>query len=703
MSLRGRFDSANLLFKKTLQGYEHRYSAIFPEGHIRIALALGDLGRESCAAGDYEEAEEYHLRSLEMRRRLFGAKQYPDGHPSIANALRDLGIVCYFTGRLEEASRRFAESAQIEHAIADSFACDSSEALLLNLAARKFQSLDYLLSSWHGANQPAGMAYELVWLRRGFVPQKIQKRNYLFRRLAAKRDNTLTLVDEYIELRRGLARTLLVSGAQDDPMQSVRLDSVLGINVQMQTLETRLAGLLDGLENDGPGKDSSPAQLSKLLPVNAVLVDFVKYACHPTDVVSAAKPEPKSERMLGFVVARGRPISCVDLGDARKIEQLVADWRQAALDDRGDDDGEMLRRAVWDPVAGLFPAETHTVYVAPDGALSLVAWGALPSPVAGLLLIEKYAIATVPHGPFLVEQLRREGTQENPSDQVLVVGDIDYGVPPDAATGLSVGLKRLNWLPLQGSAAEMASVAAAAGERKCLSLSGTNATPLQVMEQLPQARCAHFATHGFFVDSQLEASLELASERSEGRRLTVNPSRSTVLARNPFIRSGLALSGANRLGPLDELGVPLRAEGILTAEEVAALDCRHLELVVLSACETGRGDVIHGDGVFSIQTAFHVAGARNVIATLWKVDDQVTAELMREFYRLLWDEGLSPLEALRASQLHMMRLTAAHQPEPRGPELAGVVPLPKPVERTAASARCQVRKWAGFVLSGPGF
>ena len=145
------------------------------------------------------------------------------------------------------------------------------------------------------------------------------------------------------------------------------------------------------------------------------------------------------------------------------------------------------------------------------------------------------------------------------------------------------------------------------------------------------------------------------------------------------------------------------AKGILTAEEIAAADCRQLELVVLSACETGRGDVVHGDGVFSIQTAFHVAGARNVIATLWKIDDAATAELMAEFYRLLWEEGRSPLEALRGSQLLMIHNGMVPSPASRrGPELSSPVPLPNGAKRPAPLPGRGIRKWAGFVLSGPG-
>jgi CHAT domain-containing protein len=86
-------------------------------------------------------------------------------------------------------------------------------------------------------------------------------------------------------------------------------------------------------------------------------------------------------------------------------------------------------------------------------------------------------------------------------------------------------------------------------------------------------------------------------------------------------------------------------------------DLSGLELAVLSACETGLGDVADGQGVFGLQRAFHLAGCRNVVASLWKVDDLATAALMGEFYRRLWaaQDPLPPIEALRQAQLAVMR------------------------------------------------
>ncbi len=99
---------------------------------------------------------------------------------------------------------------------------------------------------------------------------------------------------------------------------------------------------------------------------------------------------------------------------------------------------------------------------------------------------------------------------------------------------------------------------------------------------------------------------------------------------------------------------PPREDGILTAEEVQALDLRGTELVVLSACETGLGELEHGQGVMGLQRTFQAAGARAVVASLWRVDDAATTVLMEQFYTNLWDKKLPKLEALRQAQLAVL-------------------------------------------------
>jgi CHAT domain-containing protein len=109
----------------------------------------------------------------------------------------------------------------------------------------------------------------------------------------------------------------------------------------------------------------------------------------------------------------------------------------------------------------------------------------------------------------------------------------------------------------------------------------------------------------------------------------------------------------------------------LTAEEVALLDLRGVEVAVLSACDTGRGKVAGGEGVLGLQRAFQAAGARSLVVSLWSVNDVATSVLMEEFYTNLWQKKMERLEALRQAQLTVLR--QPERVEARAKELAATL------------------------------
>src|SRR5262249_35183779 len=139
------------------------------------------------------------------------------------------------------------------------------------------------------------------------------------------------------------------------------------------------------------------------------------------------------------------------------------------------------------------------------------------------------------------------------------------------------------------------------------------------------------------------------------------------------VLSGVVLAGANipAKNPQDD-------NGIVTAEAIAGLPLKQLDLVVLSACETGLGEVAGGEGVLGLQRAFHLAGTQNVVASLWKVNDDATAALMALFYHKLWRENKAPLVALREAQLTLYRHPEriAELAGERGPKFEQAVKLP---------------------------
>jgi CHAT domain-containing protein len=144
------------------------------------------------------------------------------------------------------------------------------------------------------------------------------------------------------------------------------------------------------------------------------------------------------------------------------------------------------------------------------------------------------------------------------------------------------------------------------------------------VKRITSPRVVHIATHGFFIDEQ---------QSLETQMLDIDNYQ------NPLLKSGLLFVGAEELLSENNIYQFNRADGILTAFEAMNLKLDHTELVVLSACETGLGEVHAGEGVFGLQRSFIVAGAQNIIMTLFKVNDQVTQELMQDFYSAWIETG----------------------------------------------------------------
>ena len=161
-----------------------------------------------------------------------------------------------------------------------------------------------------------------------------------------------------------------------------------------------------------------------------------------------------------------------------------------------------------------------------------------------------------------------------------------------------------------------------------------------LLEQLPKARFVHMATHGFFAEQRFRSALAPPGTTYSVAALVAPDARGDelVAGRNPLVLCGVVLSGANRRasGP-----------GILTGEEIVELDLGDAELVVLSACDTALGQAAGDEGVFSLQRAFGLAGARTVVASLWKVPDSATQQLMDRFYENVWKKRMPKVKAWR--------------------------------------------------------
>jgi CHAT domain-containing protein len=352
-------------------------------------------------------------------------------------------------------------------------------------------------------------------------------------------------------------------------------------------------------------------------------------------------------------------------------------------------------------------------------------FAALPGNRPGSYLIEDLAIGYVASGRQAAEALA--DPPGPPGRGLLAVGSVDFQVDPGrsnpsalpllAPAPLPIDAQRAGFKPLPATGPEAQAAHdlfhTVFADQPAQLLTGAAPTEAELKRRLDGGRwqVVHLATHGFFESPSRVAALRVAVRREDPLTLPLlkgdkKKDEDFTFALTPLLRSGVVLAGGGRdpgAGSAQpSADATLREDGILTAEEVQALDLRGCKLVVLSACETGLGRLERGQGVLGLQRAFQMAGARAVVASLWKVNDAATGALMEQFYTNLWVKKLPRLEALRQAQLALLNdpgLVTRHRAKLVNRDIEET-PVKLPPVRS--DGRSDPSLWAAFVLSGDG-
>jgi CHAT domain-containing protein/tetratricopeptide (TPR) repeat protein len=430
--------------------------------------------------------------------------------------------------------------------------------------------------------------------------------------------------------------------------------------------------------------------------------------------------------LVAFVVRPGHEIVMVDLGEMEPIERQIDRWRSSyGASSEALEAGQVLRERLWAPLESAL-GDAATVLVSTDGALGRLPMAALPGREPGTYLIEDYRLALVPVPRLIPELLAQGRGDEGLERELLLVGGIDYdrreaaeGLPASRDEGLmAIAVSRgavrqtaqgLRWRSLPGADGEASAIEDlfssqnGAVEYDVARLAGAAATEEQFRALAPTSRILHLATHGFFAPEERRSALE-ADEPEEGAPLSGGfqvSEKPGYVGFPPGLLSGLVLAGANDPPELPDdpaAFASLPEDGILSAEELAFLPLGDVELAVLSACETGLGEVAGGEGLLGIQRAFQISGVRTTVASLWKVDDAMTQRLMTALYRNVLEHQQSYLDALRNAQLEMLR--ELRDPKRRDALIADAFRGADDPVDAAALERGAPYLWAAFTLSG---
>jgi CHAT domain-containing protein/Tfp pilus assembly protein PilF len=391
------------------------------------------------------------------------------------------------------------------------------------------------------------------------------------------------------------------------------------------------------------------------IPAGAALLEFAVYRPYDAKAVTSDEAYGKP-RYIAYVLQRDGDVRWKDLGDKEAVDAAINQWRKALRDPKRND-AQVLGRAadekIMRPVRALL-GNARQLFVSPDGALNLIPFEALVDE-QNHYLIENYSFSYLTSGRDLLRMKVARASKSkalviaNPSfgetmpEQALVSGNARKPSPPKRNSVTSTrSVSDTYFAPLAGTVQEAKSIQTLFPESTLLT--GGEATET-ALKQVSAPAILHIATHGFFLEDEAPGGLEAA----------LGKTKKADKAESPLLRSGLALAGANRHAGADG------DDGILTAFEASGLNLWGTKLVVLSACDTGIGEIKNGEGVYGLRRAFVLAGTESLVMSLWPVSDYVTRQLMKDYYRNL-KEGVGRGEALRKVQLGLLKQKGREHP-----------------------------------------
>ena len=402
------------------------------------------------------------------------------------------------------------------------------------------------------------------------------------------------------------------------------------LTAEKEGLERVLARALKPGELDDPLDVGLPG-FQRLLRQDEVFLDFYLYNYRQKD-------DSLEERYAVVMTGPAGDPTLVELGSAKKINEAIKDWRDEVLAPHpADQEWSALAALLWKPLADALPPGAQKVWVSPDGELARIPWQLLlpTSPKS------KNVLLTQADSPRELSRLRQTplAPAAPGTKTILLAGNINYdaGLSAGGVRTAGKGFESLNTSAEVEAIRDMGQRLPAATNVLTLAAAGK----AQVIAGLQRATYAHLATHGFFAREVRTATVLAEQERwalpFEGA--------APLSTRNPLVESGIALAGANVRDP-----ITFDTKGLLSAEEIVGLDLSRCELVTLSACETGRGEEVTGQGVMGLRASVMAAGSRSMLMSLWKVPNEATVKLMEAFYLNLWTKKMNKAEALRQAQ-----------------------------------------------------
>ncbi|MEM8719517.1 MAG: tetratricopeptide repeat protein [Cyanobacteria bacterium P01_G01_bin.39] len=613
----GRYSEAEPLFKESLNIYKTQLR----EEHPLVIKNFNNLALNYKLEEKYAKAKPFFLKALELEKKVLGEK-----HPSVAITFNNLALFSQAQNNINSTVDFLNQALEIEE-------YNLSKNILIGSEKQK---LDYVASiastlsgsiSLHLQSAPSNkeinrLALTTILRRKGrildFMTNSLET-------LRQQTDNQQTqdLLTRLISLRTQQSNLVF--------RKPVEIESANIYRQNLIELETKTKQLEDKLSRRSAefralSQIVSLEKIQENIPNEYALLELAQY--RPLNLKAPPAQRFGKTRYAAYTLRNQGEPQAIDLGEAETIEKAVTKFqshlqnRQSNIDKQLKASGRELDELVMKPIRQLLGDKTN-ILISPDRVLNLIPFEALVDE-NNQYLVENYNFTYLTSG----RDLLRITAEDKPTFQQpgMIMADPLYNREgKSAAQTRTFDISKLNFERLDGTAAEAEAVFSEfsdANQPLTRSFATKNA-----LKQVKQPQFLHIATHGFFVDKQKKDNF-------------VND--------NPLLRSGLVFAGVKKASSNSH------DNGILTALEATTLDLRGTQLVVLSACDTGIGDVTIGEGIYGLRRAFVLAGSESQVISLWKVDDSATKELMVNYYRRLKNnEGRSL--ALHEVQREMLK------------------------------------------------
>jgi CHAT domain-containing protein/Tfp pilus assembly protein PilF len=581
----GEFQQAESLFKRDLEIIKKSLGA----SHPNYSYALSNLAGLYENIGKYSDAEKLYKEAIAIRKNAFGEK-----HPEYATVINNLARVYTATGKLQEAENLWYECIknylyQI-NAYFPSLSEREKEEFYLTISPKFEQFNSFSILRKKENSSILSTMYNNQLATKALL---LNSSNKVKQRILNSGDEKLIRSFKEWQHQKELLARYYSQTTEERNVKKINIDS---LEAKANELEKELSLKSELFKGNNEKQQYKWQDVQKKLKEGEAAVEIIRFRKYKAD--SAGIYSTNVVYYAALIIkpgTSGNP-ECVLMENGEDLEGKFMKYYRNSIKFKIQDDHAYNQ--YWRRIKEVL-GDVKKVYISPDGVFNQINLYSIKNPDTKKYIIDETEIQIVTNTKDLIETVSAKYQDK----KIILIGDPAFN--PDGTGNSSLA-------PLPGTNTEVKKINEMLSKNNWTGdvYTGRSATE-EKLKKVRDPRVLHIATHGFFdQDTDIEKD-----DKNKNFK-------------NPLLKSGLMLAGAG----ISSYGSEATEDGILTSFEAMNMDLDNTDLVVLSACETGLGEIRNGEGVYGLQRAFRVAGARSILISLWKVNDETTQKLMVYFY-----------------------------------------------------------------------